>query len=360
LVAVLIVALAVTLVNLLLDPQGDLGGNRDPYILDDRIVYVCDEPDRTDQICVINTDGTGWRMLTNQDSVDLESNSDSMPYVAFSNPTFNKSGDVVWSCSNKLEIRSRTYLCHTKLDQPQGQSFVSEFWEGDAGRSKINEIGQILYQCGALLCFGELAGNTSEFDNSSTSDLIGDLNDSGDIVFTCSELTQSGSEQFFVSDVCLMDSKNLSGIPAKLTNAPPDGIVRYSAPSINNLGQVVFQCAVEQADETWDRNVCLFIPGAPIFSNLSANTPSATNSFAPSFSAEHQVIFKCREADGDSEYNLCKINADGTEYFMFELPYSLSTNDSVSVNNGKIVFDCGREICLINDDGTEFRRLTPP
>ena len=334
-------------------------GNRDPFILGEQIVYVCDDEDGTDQICVINTDGSSWRVITAQQPTRRTGDPDRRPYVAYSNPSINEEGHAIWACSDSTAFSSRSYLCHKNIQTARAAP-PSELWEHENTYAPmIGPEGDILYGCEKDLCGGRMGNASSSFvGRGATYYPVYDLGYHQDAVFGCVIWIGDTQTRFSVSDICYAEFYG-SGEFEKLTHAVHDGSIQYTEPSIDSFQHIAFQCSERINEDETRYDICVINHDGTEFMNITQDTPMAGISSDPVLSEHGLVVFQCAVNQAEHLHKLCVSDIEGLEYrLLHEMPAQLYLG-RVSVYDDLIVYECNNEICIINADGTGHSQLTP-
>jgi len=310
-----------------------------------QIAFQCRIGEGAINICLANSDGTGFMQVTQVEK-----------FLDNAFPDINDSGHIVYSCREK-PIEDN--ICISMTDGRGSRQLTSDPGDARENRSpSINDNGIVVYICtdfsphDSELCMVDSGTGIIE-QLTSVNDFRADpiINNEGQIVYICS------NEDDGVHNVCALDLENRE--ERQLTFASSRfGNEDTANPSFNDQGLVAYDCA--DKDRNW--NVCIvpFEGGEPVILTQDLHPDGAGS---PSINNNNQIAYSCSTSESYS--NICIINVDGSRLLQlttFEQefwPSWIRMNDS-----GLIVFDCPFEIaqgedriCVINSDGSGLRQL---
>lgn len=296
----------------------------EPVFPIETIVYICHDGDS--EICVIRTDGRGFRQLTNNRTEDFY-------------PSMNSNGQIAYQCGLNQADPSSTYqICSINIDGSD-----------------------------------ELVLTDSEFSN-----FTPDINDSGLIAFNCPTTIDERSDplnpgetiKFAFYGVCvvLADGSGFQQVTVgEASTLVPEGRVNGAQPDINNNGDIVFTCwlVAERSSVTLGLfpHICIISANGENFRTL---TGPPTEAEYPSINDAGQVAFSCIPDDDIPVYDrdICVINADGTGFnHLFNDITFDQIRPSIS-NDGWIAYEClggarppdfRNGICVVNFFGSGRR-----
>lgn len=276
--------------------------NTNPSInIFDEIVFECDTGEQKN-ICFINSDGTGFKQLTHAKESEL-----------FTNPQINARSEILFVCSDN----DYSHLCVFDRTQTQYKILTEQTTYQQNTMPKFNSFGEVVYSCKdnnirfPSLCYILSNGNNFKvvLDSIRPEQRINfprfpAINQRGKIVFLC-------SRNYSSPEICELDSYSSSPESIKEIDLNPPAIQNYSKPSINNNGDILFDC--------YNAEIC-FIDGV-----------------------KQEKLFLTSSS---------VVNENNRHYFFRN---SILSNDWV-------VSECWRhsyrDICIMKSDGTRFRILT--
>lgn len=303
--------------------------DREPAINDrGQIVFMC-SVNSDDEICVINSDRSGFRKITNN------------PYINYSHPIITEMGSVLFECDRLREGR-RLNICGYTEDQGLQTLAPQNVHELDRNLSSDGS-DQLHFNCrenSAGIC--QVAFNQSgefgdiQFRGSGKSAVA---NQTGTIVFLCLNSDNS------VNELCVQKNGESKLINLKISvNLPSQMSI-----DINNLGQIVFHCIVGSEERT---DICMINSDGSQFRLLTNNQWENQN---PKLNDSGQVVFDCHEATVSNlldirNREICAIRIDGSGYKI--LTERLLGGFAPSINNkGEVAYSCidtEPEICVTN------------
>ena len=311
-----------------------------------QIVFACDI-ELIDEICVVNSDGTGFSQLT-----DIQSIFADMPDVdnpRASEPLINADGQIVFRCmaDSYLELNGNLtrvpggaqYLCLMNSD---GSSFQMIDNVSAILRYNITDSGNVYYTCNDQpfvlnLCrFTIVNGEIKMFENEvpqtpySNSSIF-----ETNIAYECT---------FFEPDerleICIFDAA--TGETIRLTN----NITSDRDPILNEDGLVAYECLSELGR------------GFLCFASTDGATPVRVPDMRPwlhySLNNAGQAAAECIL---DNLQGICFIDQGGQHV---ERIVDRTVHEELSAlsDQGLVAFICnGQNLCSINSDGTGLQQL---
>jgi hypothetical protein len=295
------------------------------------LVYNCfDENGGDAELCVIRTDGRGFRQITNNSTEDLY-------------PSLSNSGKIAYQCSDTAVDQNPIYqICSINIDGTDEQVLTDN--EFSNFTPDINDSGTIAFNC---------ATSTEERDNSM-------------------DESEDGSPISVFYGVCTILSdgtgfKNISTGQASELVEP--GRVNGSIPKLNNIGKVVFTCWLPVPESIWlFAHICIVDASGDNLMTLS-NWPM--RAFQPSINDQNIVAFSCIPRDDIPVYDrdICTINADGSGFHHLYNDLIYDDARPYLSEDGWISYECpggsfsrrfSAGICTVRTDGTERELLANP
>jgi hypothetical protein len=316
-----------------------------------QIAFQCADENANENICLINSDGTGLLVLTD----DTDGDSRTGNFV----PKINSSGRIVYQCQDEAFNRNICAINSDRTELVQLTNLVLS--NGASFRPAINESGRVAYQCDindaatrSDVCAIDGDGTDQRtLESGGGLDKDPDINNSDEIAFAC------GGEPFVVN-ICMINANG--SVPIQLTfTSNAMGIEEATDPSINDAGDIAYQCI----DEHGSANICFIGAGGGETTQLTDAIGTGLGTlgfFEPSINNSGLIAFTCSDAGFNS--NICIINLDGPEMMQITSVKEPQSNHSPDIDNdGQIVFACNENpvrsnVCIINSDGTGFIQLT--
>jgi PKD repeat protein len=256
----------------------------------------------TDQLCVVNADGTGNKILTS-DPNEAE------------DARINDLGQIVYECEDGS---GTNHVCVVNYDGTGRKRLTFSSQGFEATDAEINNLGQIAFDCEYFASPApgvdddQMCGVNSDGTNVHriTSDPNGvfdaEINDLGQVGFECEDLT-------FDLEICVVNFNG--GAVTQLTDG--DCCTDFFDVEMNQTGKVAFQCELFGAAP-------LPSPGASPFQKCVVSTSGSSITVTP----DNAFIM------GPHEYSGNKIVAACSNDFFFT-----------------------EDLCVFNDSGTSFLKL---
>lgn len=274
-----------------------------------QIVYRCGW--RDEELCVVMANGSGFQRLGNtREHPQSPSSYTGVAFLRDSNPSINDKGLIAYSCFDGEDRE----ICVINFDGT-GFKMLTQNTRIEDWNPSINNSGQIAYSCnskwqGALpfeddLCVinadgsGQKQLTTLYWKNSDPA-----INDSGLITFVCytpvSDSAEPG-EYTFHSEICSVNFDN-TALKRHTSNELTDW-----EPSINDSGQIAYECMI------WDGalpalEICLVDTASDESIRLTENSMADD---APAVNDDGLVLFECGETNSKQ---LCSVNSDASGY----------------------------------------------
>lgn len=335
------------------------------------VVYVCHDGSDA-EICVIRTDGRGFRQLTHNNSEDLF-------------PKINASGQIAYQCGDKPVSQGPIYqICTINIDG--SDQFVATDTEYGSFTPAINDSGLVAFNCPTSvvprsapggeeqaeqqfsvfygICTVQVDGSDfREVTTGQASDLVQpgrvngslpQMNNLGEIVFTC--WLPTPETPWLFPHVCFVNASG-EGLE-RLTSWPMDAF----QPTINDDSIIAFSCIPQDDIPVHDRDICTMNSDGSDFHHLYNDI--IFNDARPSMSNDGLIAYECpggsRSRFGSE--GICTVRVDGSERQLLANPFAgvqLPTNRNapapflrpIILRAGAIIFECGAdlegEICLL-------------
>ncbi|MBI1729659.1 hypothetical protein HY229_01160 [Candidatus Acetothermia bacterium] len=347
-----------------------------PNFANYQIVYLCDGDmaGKIQQICIINGDGSGKKVL-----ISGEASKDS-----FYSPVMNNKGQIVYFCSSTEsagDIRSLSFgICAIRADgSGRGKLDVTKMEVG-FNYPIINNAGQVFFSCKDAICFTTLNPDGSfpkdvqkiPLDPAMTHSELSHIsvNDKGIGVYLCLDTTgieeaqrqdpDAGMKELFSRprNICAFNSEDKS---VKQLTSSPSGTSYFDA-AINNSGRLVFTCGSPVVPgfgvmgATRGTDICSMIADGSAQRQLT-RSQSPSYKFGSVINDRGQIVFDCSENLLNSR--LCAMNSDGSNFRQITPSDNLASSGNPSINDdGVVAYICSLSICIMNFDGSDQRQLT--
>jgi hypothetical protein len=362
LVVIIGIALLALLSLFVLKPATNLNSSLDV------IVYECvDQDPESHNICIVNADGIGNRQLI----------TDKAPTEWNSEPKINSKGEIVYICTDR-ESRG---LCLIDLKGSGTPAVIYHRKEG-LRSPDINDLGQIAFDCEETqerIVFEKIYADTlpnlcminrdgtgfreirsQVYPNQFNWIMAPSINNQGTIAYFCNKDAYDSklcATQFGQETVLILDDKSSNRLHFSLPPAiNQSGQIAYLCglevvraciiasdhfsrlewawsypdlqfnilenPTLNDRGELAISCRNKAAQETW--LICVGFVDQREIKILSY--PDAT--LSPIYNAidDQGRIFSICTAKG-SDYSICKINSDGTQFQKFDLTFPPAEGD---------------------------------
>ena len=333
-------------------PSVSTGGVAEVLAQDQVIVYHCHDGDF--EICMIRTDGTGFRTVTNNDTDDFR-------------PAINRLGQIAYFCSGTSGApgaAANPQICVINFDGSgfrqltnNAASIVSSSFE----EIVINDAGEVFYPCTVgikiEICMTESRNRRQHILTDNTwveSNLT--INASGQLAFLC---FPENTDFDAATDICSMN-RDGSGFTTYMNRSSQE-----NAPVINDEGLIVSHC--EDATSR-SQGFCIYQIGERgntrvVVEELAADSGIAgVGIVGPRYSLNNsgQIAFQCRSISEGADNEICIINADGSDFM--QLTFNEVNDEWPAINDdGTIAFLCGRrQLCVIDSEGSDVERVTRP
>jgi hypothetical protein len=337
-----------------------------------QIVYLCDGDlaGKIQQICIINGDGSGKKVL-----ISGEAGKD-----LFFFPAMNNKGQIVYLCSsaaNEGDVRTLSVgICAVRTDgSGKGRLDITDMGHG-WNHPIINNAGQVYFPCKDAICFTTLNQDGSfskevqkiPLDPTKTYFELSRLfvNDKGLGVYPCLDTTGieeaqrqdpgAGLKEYYSRprNICVYSSKDKS--VKQLTHAPVG--TSYFVAAINNSGGLVFNCdasVIPGFGAMGETDICsMNVDGSAQQQLTRSQSPTYKSDFV--MNDWGQIVFDCFENFLNS--SVCAMNSDGSNYRQITPSDNLASNVYPSINDdGVIAYLCSLSICIMNFDGSDQRQL---
>jgi hypothetical protein len=301
----------------------------DPFPIE-TLTYVCH--DGTDsEICVIRTDGRGFRQLTNNSGEDLH-------------PSLNGNGVIAYQCSDRLQNQLPIYqICAINTDGSDERVLTNTVFSNFT--PSINDSGLIAFNCA-----------TSEEERDTSTDAGED----------------EPEDPVFYYGICtmLLDGTDFRSVTTgQASELVQPGRVNGSVPVLNNAGKIVFTCWLPVEQSVWQYpHICVVDADGE---NLMTLSGWPMRAFQPSINDSNIVAFSCIPMDDIPVYDrdICTINADGTGFHHLYNDIIYDDARPAMSEDGWIAYECpggdksrrfAAGICRVRVDGTERELLVNP
>ncbi|MBI3642696.1 hypothetical protein HY229_01155 [Candidatus Acetothermia bacterium] len=344
-----------------------------PNFANYQIVYLCDGDlaGKIQQICIINGDGSGKRVL-----VTGESGKD-----VFFSPAMNKKGQIVYRCSSsemQNGVPSPTFgICTVRADgSGRGKLDATKMGLG-FNYPIIDNAGQVFFPCQDAICFITLFSDGSFSKDVQVIVLKTTMwpfpvtrlsvNDQGLGVYVCIDATgiveaqrqdpDAGTKELLSRprNICVYNSKEKR--VKQLTHAPSG--TSYFQAAINNAGRLVFTCGspvVPGFGATGPEDICSMNADGSAQRQLT-QSQSPSYKFDADMNDRGQIVFDCSE--NLQALNICAMNSDGSNFRQITPDDNFADNRNPSINDdGIIAYVCDLSLCIMNFDGSSRHQLT--
>jgi hypothetical protein len=302
------------------------GGPKGPPAINrvGQIVFRCGW--RDEQLCVVMDDGTGFQRLSNtREHPESPQNYVGVPFLRDANPSINDDGLIAFSCFDGEDRE----ICVINFDD-SGFKMLTKNSNIEDWNPAINNAGQIAYSCNSAwqgvlpsvdnLCVinadgsGQKQLTTLYWKNS---DPV--INESGQIAFVCYTPEPDNAPPgayTFESEICLVNFDNT--LLKRLT----DNELTDWEPALNDKNQIVYECTVWDG-ATLKIEICMVDSVSEEFTRLTSNN---TSDDAPTINNAGLIIYQCGES-GQSQ--ICSIQPDATDFALLTKESFYLTNPAM-------------------------------
>jgi len=316
-----------------------------PWIAQYKIVYQCVDEFSTQQLCLVNSDGSGARQLTFGGNGGVE----------YYQPQINAVGQIVARCVDHQSGTEHYCLLHT--DRPNEIYRISETFGSDHP-ALINDLGEIVHHCGRrandvwLICLSR--ANSDEESEIETFDIVTGggtfaINNRHYLAHACGF---SGSYEICLTSFATDDQ-------IVITPNPSLQLTGIESLLLNDRNELVILCKIEAGVNQRQLGICLanerekridLIPLTPQYSLFTLGSLTDDTIVLTCFRGK-QILPKGHVCAMDFEnYRLEELSGgeDG------ENDLGPSVNEA-----GLIVYECMEsQICLIDRAAEQVKVLT--
>jgi hypothetical protein len=360
------------------DQSVGIAQEEEPVFPIETVVYICDDGDS--EICVIRTDGRGFKQITNNSTEDFY-------------PALNNNGKIAYQCGLRQSDPDSVYqICSINADGSDELVLTNDDFNNYT--PDINDSGLIAFNCptnideredpvnpGETVTFAFYGVCTILDDGSGlrqvtqgeASTLVPegrvngaqpDLNNNGEIVFTCWLAAERSSVTLgLFPHICAIDS---NGENFRTLTAPP---MEAEYPTINDAGQVAFSCIPDDDIPVYDRDICVINTDGTGLQHLFNDI--VFDQIRPSISNDGWIAYECLGGARPPDFRngICIVNFEGFGRKLADATSSIVFNATeppprqpIMVKEGVVVYTCPSgdtfEICLLYGDADVKFQIT--